>query len=136
MLLLDSQVVLWLLDDSPRLGPRARATISSATAVHVSAATTWELTSKAMLGKLVVPANLTEHLVAQGLTPLNITPEHTEAIHDFPEVTHHDPFDRLLVAQTDRTAMKLLTADKVLLGLGRKFIVDATIWQVVVPSST
>lgn len=37
LLLLDSQAALWLLDDSPRLGPRARQAIAAATAVHISA---------------------------------------------------------------------------------------------------
>src|SRR5262245_45992137 len=44
MLLLDSQAVLWLLDDNQRLGPRAREAIRSAQGVHVSAVTVWELT--------------------------------------------------------------------------------------------
>ena len=39
MLLLDSQALLWLLDDSPRLGPQARRAVTSAQGVHVSAAT-------------------------------------------------------------------------------------------------
>lgn len=126
MLLLDSQVLLWLLDDSPRLGRGARARIATADGVHVSAATVWELTIKAMLGKLSVPAGLSTRLIEQGLVPLNITPEHAEAIRDYPELTRHDPFDRLLVAQADRAGLRLLTADRVLLKLERDFIVDAT----------
>ena len=126
MLLLDSQALLWLLDDSPRLGPRARQVISSAQGVHVSAATVWELTIKTMLGKLTVPAGLPARLTAQGLELLDITPEHAEAIRDFPELTRQDPFDRLLVAQAAHAGLQLLTADQVLLNLGRDFILDAT----------
>lgn len=126
MLLLDSQTLLWALDDSPRLGPAARNTISSASGVYVSAATVWELTIKSMLGKLSVPFPLPEVLTAQGFSLLNITAEHAEALRDYPELMRHDPFDRLLVAQADRAGLRLLTADKVLLGLQRKFIVDAT----------
>ncbi|MFZ0835754.1 MAG: type II toxin-antitoxin system VapC family toxin [Mycobacterium sp.] len=126
MLLLDSQTLLWLLDDNPRLGPRARKTISSARGVYVSAATVWELTIKTMLGKLSVPTALSEVLTGQGLLPLNITAEHAQAIHDYPELTRHDPFDRLLVAQADRAGLQLLTADRVLLGLQREFILDGT----------
>ena len=125
MLLLDSQALLWLLDDSPRLGPRARQVISSAQGVHVSAATVWELTIKTMLGKLTVPAGLPARLTAQGLELLDITPEHAEAIRDFPELTRQDPFDRLLVAQASRAGLRLLSADQVLLGLGRDYIIDA-----------
>jgi len=126
MLLLDSQALLWLLDDNPRLGPQARRAITSAQGVHVSAATVWELTIKAMLGKLSVPADLSTRLTAQGLELLSITAEHAEAVRDFPELTRHDPFDRLLVAQASRTGLQLLTADKVLLDLGRDFILDAS----------
>lgn len=126
MLLLDSQTLLWLLDDNPRLGPEARTTIGSARGVHVSIATVWELTIKTMLGKLSVPSALSAALSGQGLLLLNITAEHAEAIRDYPELTRHDPFDRLLVAQADRAGLQLLTADRVLLALRREFILDAT----------
>lgn len=126
MLLLDSQTLVWLLDDSPRLGPAARKIISSAQGVHVSAATVWELTIKTMLGKLSVPSPLSAALTGQGLVLLNITAEHAEAIRDYPELSRHDPFDRLLVAQADRAGLQLLTADRVLLGLQRSFTVDST----------
>ncbi len=125
MLLLDSQALLWLLDDSPRLGPQARQAITSAQGVHVSAATVWELTIKTMLGKLSVPAGLPARLTAQGLEVLSVTAEHAEAIRDFPELTRHDPFDRLLVAQARHSGLQLLTADQVLLSLGHDFILDA-----------
>ena len=125
MLLLDSQALLWLLDDNPRLGSRARQAITSAQGVHVSAATVWELTIKSMLGKLSVPADFSQRLSAQGLELLSITAEHAEAIRDFPELVRHDPFDRLLVAQASRAGLRLLTADHVLLGLARDFIIDA-----------
>ena len=115
-----------MLDDSPRLGPRARQIIVSAVTVHVSAATVWELTIKAMLGKLSVPDKLASRLAEQGLVLLSITAEHAESIREYPELTRHDPFDRLLVAQASQAGLQLLTADRVLLGLGRDFIVDAT----------
>jgi PIN domain nuclease of toxin-antitoxin system len=118
MLLLDSQALLWLLDDNPRLGPRARQEITSAQRVYVSAATVWELTITTMLGKLSVPADFSKRLIAQGLVPLSITAEHAELV-------RHDPIDRLLVAQASRAGLRLLTADQILLGLDRAFIIDA-----------
>jgi PIN domain nuclease of toxin-antitoxin system len=126
MLLLDSQALLWLLDDSPRLGPQARETITSAPGVHVSAASVWDLTIKSMLGKLSVPADLSSRLPGQGLELLSITAEDAEGIWDFPELGRHDAFDRILVSQASRTGMRLLTADQVLLKLGRDFIIDAS----------
>lgn len=126
MLLLDSQVLLWVLTDSERLGPKAREVVGAATAVHVSAASVWELTIKAMLGKLDVPAGLPELLEEQGLVVLDVTAAHAEGLRAFPELVRHDPFDRLIIAQADQDGMQLLTADRVLLGLGRSFVVDAT----------
>lgn len=41
-LLLDTQVYLWYLADSPKLSPEARAAIASAEDVLVSAASIWE----------------------------------------------------------------------------------------------
>ena len=87
----------------------------------------WELTIKTMLGKLSVPTELSAAVLAeQGLLSLSIAAEHAEAIQDYPELARHDPFDRLLVAQADRAGLRLLTADRVLLGLQRRFILDAT----------
>jgi PIN domain nuclease of toxin-antitoxin system len=107
MLLLDSQALLGLLDDNPGLGSQARQAITSARGVHVSAATVWELTVKTMLGKLAVPADFSKRLTAQGLELLNAA---AEAIRDFPELTRHDPSDRLIVAQAARAGLRLLTS--------------------------
>ncbi|MPZ66478.1 MAG: PIN domain-containing protein [Pseudonocardiaceae bacterium] len=126
MLLLDSQAGLWVLSDSPRLGPRARQLIETSPAVHVSAASVWELTMKAMLGKVDLPAGLAGRLEEQGLAILNITADDAEGVREFPELSRHDPFDRLIIAQAHRTGMRLLTADRVLLALGRDFVVDAS----------
>ena len=126
MLLLDSQALLWLLDDNPRLGPRSRSAITESTRVYVSAATIWELTIKAMLGKLVIPARFSERVLAQGLFLMAITAEDAEGIRDYPELAKHDPFDRLIVAQAANARLQLVTADNVLLSLERDFIIDAS----------
>lgn len=126
MLLLDSQVLLWLLDGNPRLGKQARQLIDSAALVHVSAATVWELTIKSMLGKLKLPEEFASLLPEQGLVLLDITAEQAEAIREFPEISRHDPFDRLLVAQAKCADLRLMTADSVLLSLDYPFVVDAS----------
>ena len=126
MILLDSQVVLWVLDDNPKLGKLARELITSSVAAHVSMATIWELTIKAILGKVTLPDKLASVLTGFGYPLLNVTAEHIEGLRDYPELARHDPFDRLLVAQAGFSGMRLLTADRVLLALGRDFIVDAT----------
>ena len=91
------------------IGPQV---ITCAQGVHVSAATVRELAIKTMLGKLTVPADLSRRLTHQGLELLRVTAEHAEAIRDSPEMTRHDPFDCLIVAQASRAGLRLLTADQ------------------------
>ena len=126
MLLLDSQVVLWLVDDSPRLGRNARDRIENADIVYVSAATIWELTIKRMLGKLELPDAFDVALSDQGITHLPVTAGHAAGIEEFPELLRHDPVDRLLVAQAARERCDLLTVDQVLLATSYPFVIDAT----------
>lgn len=127
MLLLDSQAALWVMSGSPRLGPRARTAIVRSTVTHVSVASIWELTIKSMLGRLDLPSGFAGRVAEQGLALLDITAEHAEALRAFPELSRHDPFDRLIVAQAAVERLTLLTADRVLLDLGRDFVVDATV---------
>jgi PIN domain nuclease of toxin-antitoxin system len=127
MLLLDSSVFLWSVWQSRRLGPHTRSLIEQANAVHVSSVSIAEMTIKSMIGKIDIPADLHRRLPELGLIELPLAVDHAAAIGEFPELVRHDPFDRLLVAQAFRTGMDLLTADRVLLGTGRDFILDATL---------
>jgi PIN domain nuclease of toxin-antitoxin system len=126
MLLLDTQVVLWVVTAGPRLGDDARALLVGDSLVHVSTASIWELTIKSMLGRLKVPDDLEQALADQGFVPLPIKAAHAVALARFPELVRHDPFDRLLMAQAMVEGMRLLTADRVLLGMGHEWIVDAS----------
>lgn len=114
------------MEDSPRLGRHAREMITSGEEVHVSTVSILELTIKAMAGRIAVPQKLASQLVDQGLSILNLTADHVEGLLSFPELSRHDPFDRALLAQASQAGLRLLTADQVLLALGRDFIVDAT----------
>ena len=127
MLLLDSHIVLWQVDGNPRLGDGTRRRIAEATAVHVSAASIWELSIKSAIDKLVLPERFAAALADQGLVLLPVTPEQAEGVRALPEaLRRHDPFDRLLIAQAQALDLTLVTADRVLLALDLPFVVDAT----------
>ena len=126
MLLLDSQTALWAMDDNPRLGPLAKQLIADSASVHVSVATVWELTIKSMLGKVKIPDDFAAQAAASGFELLEISADHAEGLRDFPELSRHDPFDRLIISQAHQHRLTLMTADGVLLGLGRAFVVDST----------
>jgi len=113
-LLLDTQIYLWILDDSPRLNQRARDTILAADQVFVSAATIWEAVIKSALGKLRVdPTRLVEEIGRSGFVELPVTARHAAAVSALP-MHHKDPFDRLLVAQAMTEPARFLTTDTAL----------------------
>ncbi|MBI2799623.1 MAG: type II toxin-antitoxin system VapC family toxin [Gammaproteobacteria bacterium] len=113
-LLLDTQIYLWVLDDSSRLSERARALIQAADQVLISAATIWEAAIKNALGKLRVdPALLVSEIARSGFTELPILARHAAAVSALP-MHHKDPFDRLLIAQALTEPARLLTADSIL----------------------
>lgn len=117
-LLLDTQVVLWALSGHRRLSREARRLIDQRD-VFVSAASIWEIAIKASLGKLDAdPAVVREALAPSGFDELPVTGTH--AAHVAALRPHHrDPFDRLLVAQSEIEGLTLLTADTQLEPYGR-----------------
>ena len=109
--LLDTHVLLWALNDDPRLSGKARKVIENAAEIYVSAATFWEMAIKVGLGKLQVDLDdIREYCLESGFVELPITSEHAIAMKDL-EHHHKDPFDRLLVATAISEPMKLITAD-------------------------
>lgn len=110
-LLLDTHILLWLMDDSPRLSRQARSLIVNAAEVFVSSVSIWEIAIKSRLGKLGEDAEMiVEKLEAAGIKELDVTYQHALATSKLPPV-HGDPFDRLLIAQAAVEPMQLITAD-------------------------
>jgi PIN domain nuclease of toxin-antitoxin system len=111
MLLLDTHVLLWWLEDPRQLSKAARKAIQDgANPVYVSAAVAWEITIKKALGKLDVPDNLEEVMEANRFLPLPITISHTLAERTLPH-HHRDPFDRILIAQALHEGFRLVSRD-------------------------
>ena len=112
-LLVDTHVLLWWLGDDARLGPRSRDLISDpANAVFVSAATAWEISIKRSIGKLEAPEGLDGIVEEEGFEKLPISFFHAEQAGSLPQ-HHRDPFDRMLIAQSQAEGLEVVTADKV-----------------------
>ncbi|WP_432523209.1 type II toxin-antitoxin system VapC family toxin [Kineococcus sp. SYSU DK006] len=111
-LLLDTHVLLWWLSDDERLPERMRAAVADGeNEVFVSAASAWEMSIKAALGKLTAPDGLREELQQQGFTELPVTVDDGLAAGALPR-HHDDPFDRMLIAQAARRGLQLLSVDR------------------------
>jgi PIN domain nuclease of toxin-antitoxin system len=111
--LLDTHVLLWWMDDARRLHRRVRDVISDPEHdIVVSAASIWEAAIKRAVGKLrfETPA-LLQALHRGRLRTLPITAEHALAAGDLPR-HHHDPFDRMLVAQARAEGLSIITRDR------------------------
>jgi PIN domain nuclease of toxin-antitoxin system len=111
-LLLDSHTFLWWLVDDARLKDVARREIANPESlVFVSAATIWELTIKASLGRLESgDTDLVEEIGENGFVELSITARHADQAGRLPR-HHDDPFDRMLIAQAMVEGLTCVTRD-------------------------
>lgn len=113
--LLDTNVLLFFLEDSPRLpGKLAQMIENPSTRSHVSLTSLWEIAIKASIGKLKVDyanrEDLPEMLESMGfhlMTP-GWAAMRTAA---FLPLYHRDPFDRLLVAECQLRDIPILSCD-------------------------
>ncbi|MBS1054776.1 type II toxin-antitoxin system VapC family toxin [Gluconobacter kondonii] len=113
-LLLDTHLLLWAAGEPDRLSVRARALMEDQdNALVFSAASLWEITIKAGLGRTdfqIDPHLLRRGLIENGYEELPVTGQHALAVGQLPDV-HRDPFDRILVAQATVEGLLLLTHD-------------------------
>lgn len=120
-LLLDTQILLWALTDSPRLGATAHAMIcDTANEVYVSTASIWEIAIKHALGRGDMPVSgvrAAELCALAGYRELAVSWCHAAHVETLPPL-HGDPFDRILVAQADMEPMRLLSRDTTVTGYG------------------
>jgi PIN domain nuclease of toxin-antitoxin system len=115
--LLDSMVWLWSIGPEEKIDEPGREVLAKGDSeIYFSAATAWELSIKARLGKLDLPSPpadcIPQFMAKQRLLPLAVS--HLHAVKVYELAPHHnDPFDRLLIAQAILEGMTILTADRI-----------------------
>ena len=111
--LLDTNVLLWWLADSPRLGTEARSLIADPDReILVSVVSLWEVVIKTRIGKLQVDfGEMDEAIDNEGFRRLAIVSGHLKALLALP-AHHRDPFDHLLMAQAIGEDAIFLTGDQ------------------------
>jgi len=108
-LLLDTQVMLWWLLDDPRLGSNTEELLAASPCL-VSVASIWEVAIK-RLGKLdVTPAAFRDQSLSAGAALLPVLDAPVIETAQLPLV-HHDPFDRLLIAQARVEGLMAVSSD-------------------------
>ncbi len=114
-LTMDTHVFLWYITADPKLPATFKAAIQDlSNEVFLSAASVWEAVIKHHSGKLSLPAAPAGYLpqlrVAHGIFPLPVDEGAMPHLATLSRL-HHDPFDRLLVAQAMQHGMTIATVD-------------------------
>ena len=129
MILLDTHVLLWAVDDSKQLSRVAASEIRRARrhgGLAVSAITIWELARLFAKGRVraygTVEASV--RLVLEGVSVRPITPEIAALAAQFPDDYSGDPADRLIGGTARAEGLTLVTRDENI----RKSPLIKTVW--------
>jgi PIN domain nuclease of toxin-antitoxin system len=114
-LLLDTHTFLWWDSDSNRIPPATRALMEESNSeLLVSLVSFWEIQIKTQLGKLTLRTALSSIIFEQreenGILILPITLPHILELDNLPQ-HHRDPFDRLLIAQSRKENIAIISKD-------------------------
>jgi PIN domain nuclease of toxin-antitoxin system len=115
--LLDTVVWLWSVGSSEAIGDAGLEILSSGDEeIYFSAASSWEIAIRTKLGKFRLPEEpvsyVPRRLTEQGIRSLPVTQSHSLKVYDLPS-HHHDPFDRLIIAQAIFEELTILTSDRI-----------------------
>jgi len=112
--LLDTHILLWAISESALLPKFIIDHIENPNNdILISVATLWELEIKNSIGKIILPENMLEGLEENGFNILEITSNHVKALRELP-LFHRDPFDRILIAQSQFENLTLISKDKII----------------------
>ena len=135
MIVLDTHVLIWAMEDERRLGADARAAITAAEqadGIGISAITPWEIALLAQKDRLRLSREVREWIMAALALPaielLPIEPAIASESVRLPGALHADPADRFIVATARHYGAPLLTADYAILTYaagGHVQIIDA-----------
>ena len=112
--LLDTHAFLWALAGDARMSRLARDTFGGPAGLSLSVASVWEILIKVQSGKLNLPRPAVPYvlrkLAENGIEMLSISIDHLLALERLP-MHHHDPFDRILIAQSLEENLPIVTSD-------------------------
>jgi PIN domain nuclease of toxin-antitoxin system len=136
VIVIDTHVLVWAMQDDRRLGVNARHLLEMAAGedgLHVSAITPWEIAMLAHKGRLALGrepgAWIDAALALPGVRPAPLAPAVAVDSVRLPGDLHADPADRIIIATARHLGVPLLTADKALLrygAVGHAAVLDAS----------
>lgn len=114
--LIDTHVLLWWVFDDPKLCKISRQILKNPNhTIYVSSASAWEISTKYRIGKMPEAKQLLSNyhllLIKMGFNDLAISTAHALRAGQLP-IEHRDPFDRMLMAQSELESIPIITYDK------------------------
>jgi PIN domain nuclease of toxin-antitoxin system len=114
--LLDTHTFIWWVTDDPQLSPIARDTIANPNnTILFSVINGWEIVIKQGTGKLTLPepaeTYIPSRITANRFIILPVNLSHILQVASLPSL-HRDPFDRLLVAQSQVENIPIISVDQ------------------------
>lgn len=109
-LLLDTQILVWMVNGDPRLRQDWIDAIAEATTLHVSAITAFEYADLQLRGRLPITETMGD-LVERFDCEVEALPGDCWRQAQTLPLIHRDPVDRILVAHALEAGMTLATAD-------------------------
>ena len=115
-ILLDTHIFIWMATEPECLSTDlADKIVNPQNSIFLSIVSIWEMQIKVALGKLDLMSDLEITIDSQvksnGIQLLLIDLQHIHALKNLPS-HHRDPFDRLLIAQSQIEQMTLATVDR------------------------
>jgi len=115
--LLDTHTFLWWVSDDPQLSKNALRLIASPdNDIFLSSVSGWEIAINVQLGKMKVPAPFEQFVAEQifhnDIATLPIKMSHALHVQSLP-LHHRDPFDRMLIVQSQLEKMPIISVDSV-----------------------
>ncbi|MBB3913911.1 type II toxin-antitoxin system VapC family toxin [Rhizobium fabae] len=127
MIVIDTHILVWAMQDDARLGSQARRVIDEMTEksrILISAITPWEIAMLVQKGRLALGDDvgrwIDDALSLPGLQLAPIEPSIAIDSVRLPGEFHADPADRIIAATARFHRVPLLTADQAILSYGAR----------------
>lgn len=112
-ILLDTNALIWWMEDNSLLGPKARATLANpSNTVIATIVSIWEITMKWRAGKFPWPGSIYISLLAEeDVALMPVEQPHLEVLEQL-SFHHKDSFDHLILAQAMVENAALISSDR------------------------
>ena len=114
--LLDTHTLIWALTDPEKLSETAKSILLNDTnEIVVSAISFWEISIRHSIQKLtldgLMPEDFPKAAVETGFRLIDLYGSTAATYHHLSATHHRDPFDRILITQSQTEQLLLITAD-------------------------